>query len=566
MESTKFFKINYSPSPKLDLEIMMTQVDTNDDDTEHNYNPFFVHSFQNYNPIHKLFFKMKPETYNEITWNHKYSIVDMTSIKDNETNDELSKEVFIKHSPLLDPIKYMVGKYDIGDNKLRTLPQMDSTIDVCHHKLISANNSSYVDTFFSFLSSKLLHEHDIENCIDFYGSFLAVQEKFKMNITDDFEYLHDSNFFLENLKNHFAITKHDFLSQFMNNNSRRNRNKLKISNTNVNDKLENIEINDSIEITDLESNLNFTSSKDIDMNELEEIYKKKDSDNSDENEDSSSSEEEDEDYDGDDDSESDEDSDESSVEINMEVHAYINNFPVQMICLEKCDGLFDDLLEGEDLSVDEASAALMQIVMILLIYQKAFHFTHNDLHTNNIMYMNTNKKYIYYKFNKQVYRVPTYGKIYKLIDFGRSIYKFRNKVFCSDSFAPGGDASSQYNCEPFFNENKPKIEPNYSFDLCRLGCSIYDFIIDEEEYEDMNEFQQTVYRWCLDDNDLSILYKKNGSERYPDFKLYKMIARTVHKHTPQNQLEYPFFSQYEFNENVEHSDNVMDIDNLPCYV
>ena len=78
----------------------------------------------------------------------------------------------------------------------------------------------------------------------------------------------------------------------------------------------------------------------------------------------------------------------------------------------------------------------------------------------------------------------------------------------------------------------------------------------------MNEFQQTIYRWCLDDNDLSILYKKNGAERYPDFKLYKMIARTVHKHTPQNQLEYPFFSQYEFDENV---DNVMDIDNLPCY-
>ena len=33
----------------------------------------------------------------------------------------------------------------------------------------------------------------------------------------------------------------------------------------------------------------------------------------------------------------------------------------------------------------------------------------------------------------------------------------------------------------------------------------------------MNEFQQTIYRWCLDDNDLSILYKKNGAERYPDF-------------------------------------------------
>ena len=551
MESTKFFGINYKPCPKIDLEIMMTQVETNEDDTENKYNPFFVQSFQNYNPIYQLFFKMSENSYNEITWNHKYSIVDMTSIKDSETDDEISKEVFIKNSPLLDPIKYMVGKYDIEDDKLRTLPKMNSTIEESNYKLISTNNSSYVDNFFSFLSSKLLHEHSVENCIDYYGSFLAVQDKFKMNITDDFEYLHDSNYFLENLNKHFCITKHDFLSQFMSNNSRRNRNKLNISNTDINGELDTIDISDDLEIIELNEN---------ETGQLEEVYAKEEKEDSDYTVSEEESDEEEEDEDDEDDEESDDD--DSTVELNMEVHAYINNFPIQMICLEKCDGLFDSLLEQEELSVDEASAALMQIIMILLIYQKVFHFTHNDLHTNNIMYMNTTKEFLYYKYNNKLYKVPTYGKIYKLIDFGRSIYKFKGKIFCSDSFAPGGDASTQYNCEPFFNENKPKIEPNYSFDLCRLGCSIYDFIIDEEEYDDMNEFQQTIYRWCLDDNDLSILYKKNGAERYPDFKLYKMIARTVHKHTPQNQLEYPFFSQYEFNENV---DTVMDIDNLPCY-
>ena len=551
MESTKFFGINYKPCPKIDLEIMMTQVETNEDDTENKYNPFFVQSFQNYNPIYQLFFKMSENSYNEITWNHKYSIVDMTSIKDSETDDEISKEVFIKNSPLLDPIKYMVGKYDIEDDKLRTLPKMNSTIEESNYKLISTNNSSYVDNFFSFLSSKLLHEHTVENCIDYYGSFLAVQDKFKMNITDDFEYLHDSNYFLENLNKHFCITKHDFLSQFMSNNSRRNRNKLNISNTDINGELDTIDISDDLEIIELNEN---------ETGQLEEVYAKEEKEDSDYTVSEEESDEEEDEEDEEDDEESDDD--ESTVELNMEVHAYINNFPIQMICLEKCDGLFDSLLEQEELSIDEASAALMQIIMILLIYQKVFHFTHNDLHTNNIMYMNTTKEFLYYKYNNKLYKVPTYGKIYKLIDFGRSIYKFKGKIFCSDSFAPGGDASTQYNCEPFFNENKPKIEPNYSFDLCRLGCSIYDFIIDEEEYDDMNEFQQTIYRWCLDDNDLSILYKKNGAERYPDFKLYKMIARTVHKHTPQNQLEYPFFSQYEFNENV---DTVMDIDNLPCY-
>ena len=88
------------------------------------------------------------------------------------------------------------------------------------------------------------------------------------------------------------------------------------------------------------------------------------------------------------------------------------------------------------------------------------------------------------------------------------------------------------------------IDPNYSFDLCRLGCSIYDFIINNETEEEMDEFQKTVCRWCMDDKHKSVLYTKSGYERYPDFKLYKMIARTVHAHTPMAQLEFPFFKQF----------------------
>ena len=48
--------------------------------------------------------------------------------------------------------------------------------------------------------------------------------------------------------------------------------------------------------------------------------------------------------------------------------------------------------------------------MILISYQKVFDFVHNDLHTNNVMYINTNKKYLCYKYNNNYYRVPTYGK------------------------------------------------------------------------------------------------------------------------------------------------------------
>ena len=43
------------------------------------------------------------------------------------------------------------------------------------------------------------------------------------------------------------------------------------------------------------------------------------------------------------------------------------------------------------------------------------------------MFTKTDKKYLNYKFDGKHYRVPTYGRIYKIIDFGRAIYNFNGK-------------------------------------------------------------------------------------------------------------------------------------------
>ena len=48
----------------------------------------------------------------------------------------------------------MIGKYDISDN-LFNLPDCNN---YCHKKIKKNNNSAYVDSFFSYLSSKLLHD------------------------------------------------------------------------------------------------------------------------------------------------------------------------------------------------------------------------------------------------------------------------------------------------------------------------------------------------------------------------------------------------------------------------
>ena len=216
--------------------------------------------------------------------------------------------------------------------------------------------------------------------------------------------------------------------------------------------------------------------------------------------------------------------------------------------------------------MQEAASAMIQIVFTLIAYQKMFSFTHNDLHTNNILYKETSITHLWYKCNGKLYKVPTYGRIFKIIDFGRAIYKFKGNIYCSDSFSPKGDAHGQYNSEPYLNDEKPRIEPNMSFDLCRLGCSMYDFLFDSEEPlpKNLSPFEKIIHSWCLDDEGINILYKKNGEERYPNFKLYKMIARLVHNKVPSDQLKKPFFAQFTISKKPKDV-KVMNIDELPSY-
>jgi hypothetical protein len=546
----------------LSLQCLEEMYLPNEEETKYEYNPFRISNLQNYNPIYSEFFALTEKNFNRISFNHKYHIQDLNTVIDSDTMAELKRPIFIKYSPLLDPLRFMIGKYDLTDSKTTTLPSLENNSIV---KLRTYHNSSYIDNFFCYLNSQLLHNHNIINCLDYYGSFLGIQEKFKMNIADDLEYVSSSPFFKENLGKLFVVHD-DTQYEYKNLGSRSNKIKLNIS-SKINT-LDVIELEDVLDANNgmegvgeliyenekKTSNDGSENDSSSDESNNSELNYSSDSENSEDNED-------------DEEWETESESKSSCMSTDDEyISAYINNFPMQMICLEKCDGTLDELFMKNQINDETGCAILMQIIMTLLLFQKSFRFTHNDLHTNNIMFINTDVPFLYYKFDNNIYKVPTYGKLFKIIDFGRAIYRFQGKVFCSDSFAPGGDAATQYNCEPFLNENKPRLDPNYSFDLSRLGTSIYDFVVGDCEEHEMDDFQKTIYRWCLDDNGKNVLYKKNGDDRYPNFKLYKMISRTVHKHTPENQLKYDYFKKYCVIVKDNIPENIIDIDSIPCYV
>tara|TARA_B100000085_G_scaffold285647_1_gene322773 strand:- start:7540 stop:9186 length:1647 start_codon:yes stop_codon:yes gene_type:complete len=527
----------------------------------------YLNDIQNYTPIYDVFFTLNDSNRNNINLNNKWEIVSITKkvtdkvyecfVEDIKGNKK-KVNIFFKFAPLLDPLKYLIGKYENID--ITSLPNNNKE---CNKKMLDVNNSAYVDNFFSYLTSRLLHEYGFIHGLDYHGGFLAIKNNYIFNCEDDIDYMVNSSFFNKNKDYLFTLT--DQLKELINNDSIKKKIKIDIKDE------ENLNLSSLMNICGLEDNpdiVNSTTTTDISLVEVNKNSKGSQSKSTQSSCSSRSSitdnEDEDEDDDNDeDDDEDDEDDDEDDEYYNVN----INEFPVNVIALEACKTTLDELIE-EDISYAEIISAFMQIIMTLVTYQKVFNFTHNDLHTNNIMFIDTDKQHIYYHYQGIYYKVPTFGKIFKIIDFGRAIYKYNGKLHCSDSFSQNGDAATQYNFEPYFNDKKPRLEPNYSFDLCRLACSLYDNLLDDEQDDEIyNPVKIIIEKWCKDDKNRNILYKNNGEERYPEFKLYKMIARSVHNLTPKSQLEDDIFKKYVVSKkSIKNKTKIVDIDAIPCMI
>ena len=100
---------------------------------------------------------------------------------------------------------------------------------------------------------------------------------------------------------------------------------------------------------------------------------------------------------------------------------------------------------------------------------------------------------------------------------------------------------------------------------------MFDYVVDDidniKNINDCEPIVKLIVEWCIDDNGINVLYKNNGSERYPDFKLYKMISRCVHNHTPMAQLDRPEFSKFAIlKNNLPKGEHIINIDELPSYI
>jgi hypothetical protein len=103
--------------------------------------------------------------------------------------------------------------------------------------------------------------------------------------------------------------------------------------------------------------------------------------------------------------------------------------------------------------------------------------------------------------------------------------------------------SSKRHKRVFPHDSSPKESPS---------CSSSDSGGDSDSYETLDsatlkreeQLATIISRWCTDDDGLSVVETPDGRDRYPNFTLYRMIARTVHNHIPIDQLDDPLFQPF----------------------
>ena len=269
--------------------------------------------------------------------------------------------------------------------------------------------------------------------------------------------------------------------------------------------------------------------------------------------------------------------DEEDDEPEFMIYAEIPDYPVMIILTEKnintMDMLFDNFNEvgaipGSVEWNNRWTAWIFQIVAALSVLQGLIGLTHNDLHSNNIVWSYTKEEYLTYKLRSGMhFRVPTYGKIFRVIDFGRAIFRINGQRFISDDFKKGNDADGQYVFNPLAQKFTKEIPPNPSFDLARLSVSIIDGIFPKKPlvkdgadilskepglvvYETVSELYNLLWTWMIDDEGKNIFTSPNGNERFPDFDLYKHIAEFVHGAIPSKQFFTATFQVFKVDEDA----------------
>lgn len=418
-----------------------------------------------------------------------------------------SVEIHRKTTMILSPFKWMRGDYGtIG------LPKPEDVAAEMQEMLQSSNTAGYVGA----LTSIALSESE---CIHFpkvYGVYVGLATSHTIDISEDYEEMSERKWFGDNIGKTFDIKLRDATGSPEFKYTRSQRPALALGDDVLLDGVVDIDaehMSTHSSHTHSHSHMSDKSDNedDVSCQDSEDEFEIKSCACSHISEDGLDDEGEDESF----------------------AWATFTDVPVITTVMEKFDGTFYDLIE-KHAEPEKHTAWVAQIIFALAYAQRNYGFTHNDLHGNNVMYIPTDKEFLFYKLSGQCFQVPTYGYIIKIIDFDRAITSIRlcgmkePRQFASSQFQSNEEAAGQYNMEPFFTQDHARIPPNPSFDLCRFATSMFwDMFPEGPDHGYMHPLFESFKQWMTQPDGSSVMFRKERDrhDRYHGFDLYKAIAR-----------------------------------------
>lgn len=211
------------------------------------------------------------------------------------------------------------------------------------------------------------------------------------------------------------------------------------------------------------------------------------------------------------------------------------HIPAYLLITES--GGYDISIIENDFNYDLMLSITFQTFCAIITMNNYFGIKHNDLHFGNIMLKDTNEEYIYYKINDKIFKVPTYGFIVKIIDWGRSTYEFNNISYKNDIFNYDSECFGQYIYKKINNKGKQTILPK--------DCKWSDIVM--FSYSLLHEFPKLLK------TDLGKMLTKNITSNKKElidtskfsWNIYKIITNRNYNIIPKNIIFSKIFKEYQ---------------------
>ena len=236
---------------------------------------------------------------------------------------------------------------------------------------------------------------------------------------------------------------------------------------------------------------------------------------------------------------------------NGETFLECRKVPTYLLLNEKANWDISFLNKLKIVDYNLILSIIFQLFSAIVIMQNIFGIKHNDLHFGNVMLKNTNITHYYFKYEKNFFKIPTYGFCIKIIDWGRATYNCNNYCGRNSVFNVESEAFGQY-MFPKFNKLGKKSIDIIDFKWTDLVMISHSLLI---EYNDFikGDLKKLLMKNITDVN-------KNVLElKEYDWDLYLNITKRKFKINPNQLFKNKIFKHLRVDEKQCINKNIYNI-------